>query len=149
VLDPAGSPLSSTSVSVTPTPLQFEEVKTAVAGILGEELQLDTETILLLSRDFQFEEATTLDEYGLDSLTAMKIAGRLTQHFDLLVSAQTIRKPRTHARIRARLIRLLLFFYTCVVLFLSGSHFALHVLSVTHPTLISHCADAPRSWRCC
>jgi acyl carrier protein len=117
VLDPAGSPLSSTSVSVTPTPLQFEEVKTAVAGILGEELQLDAETILLLSRDFQFEEATTLDEYGLDSLTAMKIAGRLTKHFDLLVSAQTRRKHRMHARIRSRLIRLLLFSSTLVCSF--------------------------------
>ena len=79
-----GSSSSSTSAS-PPAPLEFETVKTAVATVLGEELQLDAETILMLSGSFQFDGEATLDEYGLDSLTAMKIAGRLSRHFDLLV----------------------------------------------------------------
>jgi len=65
--------------------LDPEEVKRTVVSILAEELQLDSETVLLLSSSFRFDEGTSLDEYGLDSLTAMKIAGRLTSAFKLSI----------------------------------------------------------------
>lgn len=77
--------VSSSSPSSSSPPLDFDTVKLRVSTILGEELNLDSDTILMLSQTFEFEDGTTLDEYGLDSLTAMKIAGRLSQEFELLI----------------------------------------------------------------
>ena len=79
----SGSPISSVSGASSSSPLQLDAVKQTVATVLGEELHLDAETILLLSTSFQFDAESSLDEYGLDSLSAMKIAGRLTAAFDL------------------------------------------------------------------
>lgn len=80
----SGSPISVSAVSsASASPLHLDAVKQTVATVLGEELHLDAETILLLSTSFQFDAESSLDEYGLDSLSAMKIAGRLTAAFDL------------------------------------------------------------------
>ena len=77
------TPSSSSSKPVSK--LDYDTVRRKVAFILGEELHLDADTVLMLSQSFQFEDGQTLDEYGLDSLTAMKIAGRLTVEFELLI----------------------------------------------------------------
>ena len=66
-------------------PLSLPAVKRQIAGILAEELKLDTEAVLSLSESFTFDEERALDEYGLDSLSAMRVAGRLAAEFDLLV----------------------------------------------------------------
>ena len=60
-------------------------MKRQIASILAEELKLDTDSVLTLSESFIFDEEKALDEYGLDSLSAMRVAGRLGMEFDLLV----------------------------------------------------------------
>lgn len=66
-------------------PLDEEVVKKTVLEVLAEELQLDVDTVRTMSDSFQFDESKSLDEYGLDSVTAMKIASRLTNAFKLKV----------------------------------------------------------------
>ena len=80
---PSLSPFTPTDPS-RPS-LSHPDVKRRVAAILGEELKLDVETVLTLSETFTFDEEQTLDQYGLDSLTAMRVAGRLGVEFSLLV----------------------------------------------------------------
>jgi hypothetical protein len=64
------SPSSSPPAEVSPSePLDRDDVMKRVAAILGEELSLDAETVLLLASSFSFDESCTLDEFGLDSLS--------------------------------------------------------------------------------
>lgn len=77
--------LLTATTNPTRPPLVLTDVRQRLASILAEELKLDTDTVLTLSETFTFDEETGLDEYGLDSLSAMRIAGRLVKEFDLLV----------------------------------------------------------------
>ena len=83
---PALPALSVPDSSSSPRPpLQLAAVKRVIASILAEELKLDTDAVLALSESFTFDEEKTLDEFGLDSLSAMRVAGRLGVEFDLRV----------------------------------------------------------------
>ena len=81
----ATAPTASANPTPNRPPLVLADVRQRLADILAEELKLDAETVLTLSETFTFDEEAGLDEYGLDSLSAMRIAGRLVKEFDLLV----------------------------------------------------------------
>jgi len=77
--------LASLPRDTSRSPLDFNVVRKRVAVILAEELHMDADTVMSLSDNFEFDDETPLDEYGLDSVTAMRIAGRLSVEFDLRV----------------------------------------------------------------
>ena len=81
----AEAQLASLPRDTSRPPLDFNQVKKRVAVMLAEELKLDADTVLAMSDSFELDDDTPLDEFGLDSVTAMRIAGRLSAEFDLRV----------------------------------------------------------------
>lgn len=70
-----------TSVEV----MSDDEVKRRVLELIADNLQLPQQMVNTLSEEFKFDETKSLDEYGLDSVTAMKLAAEITRTFHLQV----------------------------------------------------------------
>jgi predicted naringenin-chalcone synthase/acyl-CoA synthetase (AMP-forming)/AMP-acid ligase II len=75
-------------------PLEFDYVRGKIISILSEEMKLEKEMIESLSTDFGLNQDASdgpeqalsgLEQFGLDSVVAMRISGRFVAEFDLLV----------------------------------------------------------------
>ncbi len=46
---------------------------------------MDASTVAAASQTFKFDESVSLEEYGIDSMMAMKLASRMSLEFELKV----------------------------------------------------------------